>query len=296
MNRYCYYNGVIVELGEVKISPYDLGFMRGYGIFDAMRTTNGTLFCFDEHWNKFEKSAQDLGLKLPIAKKDFKDAVDVLLKKNNLKEGAIKTILTGGESNNGFNKLENSTLLILVDDLNKFLVAPEFYEKGWKIILLESQRFLPEIKTLNYLIPIKNQDNKIAHGAQEIVYKKEGKILECSTSNIFMIKDGVIVTPRENIFLGTVRNLVIEIAKKNGFEVIERDIEMDEFLLADEVFITATYKKIIPVVNIDSTLINDGAVGEKTKELMKLLDEFMENYSQDKKIIRQLDCQNINKH
>ncbi|MGW8184680.1 MAG: aminotransferase class IV [Candidatus Moraniibacteriota bacterium] len=281
MNRFCYYNGAIVELGEVKISPYDLGFMRGYGIFDAMRTINGTLFCFDEHWDKFEKSAQDLGLKLPIAKNDFREAVDVLLKKNNLKEGAIKTILTGGESDNGFNKLENSTLLILVDDLNKFLVAPKFYEKGWKIIFLESQRFLPEIKTLNYLIPIKNQNNKIAREAQEIVYKKDGKILECSTSNIFMIKDGVIITPRENVFLGTIRNLVVKIAKNNGFEVEERDITMDEFLLADEVFLTATYKKIIPVVNVDDTLVKNGQVGEKTKELIKLLDEFIKNYSQE---------------
>lgn len=279
MNRFCYYNGAIVELGEVKISPYDLGFMRGYGIFDAMRTINGTLFCFDEHWDKFEKSAQDLGLRLPITKDDFREAVDVLLKKNNLNEGAIKTILTGGESDNGFNKLENSTLLILVDDLNKFLVVPEFYEKGWKIIFLESQRFLPEIKTLNYLIPIKNQDNKIARGAQEIVYKKDGKILECSTSNIFMVKDGVVVTPREDIFLGTVRNLVVKIARNNGFEVEERDITMDEFLLADEVFLTATYKKIIPVVDVDGTMVKNGQVGEKTKELMRLLNEFIENYS-----------------
>lgn len=279
MNKYCYCNGEIVKLNEVKISPYDLGFMRGYGIFDAMRTTDGTLFCFDEHWNKFSKTAQELDLELPISKKDFEKIVSTLLKKNNLEEGAIKTILTGGQSNNGFVKLDNPTMLILVDDLNNFLIDEESYQKGWKIMSLESKRFLPEMKTLNYLVPIKNQREKIKNEAQEIVYKKDGKIIECSTSNIFMVKNKILVTPRNDVFLGTVRNLVVKLARDNNFKIEERDIEIDEFLLADEIFLTATYKKIVPVVRVDNDVIGDGQVGETTKRLMGILNEFMKNYS-----------------
>ena len=280
MNKYCYYDGKVVELNEVKISPYDLGFMRGYGIFDAMRTANGALFCFNEHWNKFEKSTRELGLKIPISQEEFKNVVDVLLEKNNLKEAAIKTILTGGKSDNGFYKSEDKeTFLILVDDLDKFAVAEEFYKKGWKLISLEYQRYLPEIKSLNYLAPIKNQKEKTNSNAQEIVYKKDGNILECSTSNLFIVKDGIIVTPQKNIFLGTVRNLVIDIAKSNNFILEERNIAIDELLSAEEVFVTATYKKIVPVINVDNVMIGNGKVGDVTNKLIELLNELIKNYA-----------------
>ncbi|MFA6183642.1 MAG: aminotransferase class IV [Parcubacteria group bacterium] len=279
MNKYCYYDGEIILIDDVKINPYDIGFMRGYGIFDAMRTTKKVLFCLDEHWNKFEKSAQELDLNIPISKSEFKNIVAILLEKNDLKEAAVKTILTGGKSENGFNKSEKSTILILVDDLDKFTLPEESYEKGWKLISLEYQRHLPKIKTLDYLIPIKNQKEKIKNNAQEIVYKKDGNILECSTSNIFIIRNGTIITPKKNIFLGTIRNLVIDIAEKNGFEVLERNVSVEEFLSAEEIFLTATYKKIMPITNVDGTSVNEGKIGKKTKKLMKLLDEFIKNYS-----------------
>ena len=279
MNNYCYWNGEFVEVDEIKISPYDLGFMRGYGIFDAMRTKNKKLFCFDEHWDKFEKSATELDLKIGISKEEYKNAVSVLLEKNNLKEAAVKTILTGGESENGFYKSDDVTFLILVDDLEKLSFSNDIYENGWKLISLEFKRYLPEIKTLNYLFPIKNQKEKVNNNAQEIVYKKDGNILECSTSNLFIVREGKIITPLNNVFLGTIRNLVIKLAKDNDFEIEERDVSVEEFFSAQEVFITATYKKIIPIVNVDGVLIGEGKVGDKTKKLMNLLDEFIKNYA-----------------
>lgn len=279
MDKYCYCDGEIIRLDEVKISPYDLGFMRGYGIFDAMRTANGVLFCFDEHWDKFEKSAQELDLKINISKEEYRRVVQTLLKKNNLEEAAVKTILTGGNSDNGFYKSDVPTFLILVDDLDKFSFSSEVYNNGWKLISLEFERYSPKIKTLNYLFPIKNQKEKINNNAQEIVYKKDGKILECSTSNLFIVMDGKIITPLNNIFLGTIRNLVIEIAKNNNFDVEERDISEDEFLLAEEIFSTATYKKIIPVVDVDGKMIGNGKVGNVTKKLIALLNEIIKNYS-----------------
>ena len=66
-DSFCYFNGDIIKFGEIRIDPFDLGFVRGYGIFDAMRTANGVPFCLDEHWKKLEKSAQELNFKLTVS-------------------------------------------------------------------------------------------------------------------------------------------------------------------------------------------------------------------------------------
>lgn len=276
---WCYFNGKIVRFNKIKISPYDLGFVRSFGIFDAMRTANGVPFCFDEHWEKFLSSANCLELEISVDKKEFEKIIQILKEKNNFKEMAIKTILTGGESVNGFTRAKKTTLIIITDDLRSFSQPKNIYIDGCKIVSCQFKRNLPEFKNLDYLKPLSIQSFRDKEGALEIVYKNEGNFLECSTSNIFMIKNGVVITPKKDIFLGNTRNLIIDLVKKNGFAVEERQIKEDEFFRADEVFLTATYKKVIPVVNIDNRLVGDGKVGNITKKIMIILDDFISNYS-----------------
>ncbi|MEF3691665.1 MAG: aminotransferase class IV [Candidatus Moraniibacteriota bacterium] len=277
-DNFCYFNGAIIKFDKIKISPFDLGFVRGYGIFDAMRTSNGIPFCLEEHWDKFQKSAHFLDLKIPLDKEEFEKIIQFLLKKNNFKEMAIKTILTGGESKNGFIRGGAETFLILADNLDNYILDEKIYQKGVKVIKKEYERPCPEIKNLNYLFPLNIQKEKNQSGAMEIVYVNQGKILECSTSNIFMVKNKTIVAPKKGVFSGTLRNLVIRLAKENNLSVEERDIKKDEFKKADEIFLTATYKKIVPVVKVDEEKVADGRVGEITKKLMFLLDDFISNY------------------
>ena len=279
-DNFCYFNGKVVRFGEIKISPFDLGFVRGYGIFDAMRTANGSLFCFSEHWKKFQSSAQELNLKIPVNEVEFGEIIKILLEKNNFKEMAVKTVLTGGVSKNGFVKEGKETFLIIVDDLDNFILAPEVYRNGAKIISREYARPHPEMKNLNYLFPLSIQKEKNQKEALEIVYKSKGKILECSSSNIFMVKDGVIITAKNNIFKGTTRNLVLELAKKNNFKVEKRDIEEEEFYLADEIFLTATYKKIVPVVRVDERMIGGEQIGPVIRKMMEILNNFIETYKE----------------
>jgi len=278
-DNFCYFNGETVKFSEIKISPFDLGFVRGYGIFDALRTTaNGAPFCLREHWEKLEKSARELCLNLPISQNDFEKIILELLKINNLKEAAVKTILTGGQSSNGFKSAEGFTFLIIASDLQDFSLQDLVYQEGVKIISHEHQRFLPEIKHLNYLIPLSLRKIKEEKSAFEILYKKDGKILECSTSNIFLVKDNCLITAQEKVFKGTTRNLTLELARKNGLKTEERAIDFSEIETADEIFLTATYKKIVPVVQIDEIKIGNGQAEKTTKTVMDLLDEFLANY------------------
>ncbi len=274
--KYCYFNGEVIDFSEVKISPNDLGFLRGYGVFDALRTFKGIPFLLNEHWERLLNSAKELNIEVPISKDEFLNIIDLLLKKNNLKDVSVRTILTGGITDNGISMKNGPTIMITVDDINIFVPSKEFFENGAKAITLEFKRFLPKAKTLNYIAAIKEQKRKEEMNAQEIVYVNNGTVLEGATSNVFIIKNGKIITANDNILMGTVRNFVIKLARENGLEVEERTVMIDELFEAEEFFITGTYKWVLPVVRVDDKPIGTGKVGEKTREIMEMVNSFIE--------------------
>jgi branched-chain amino acid aminotransferase len=274
--RYCYFNGNIVDLNTVIISPNDLGFLRGYGVFDAMRTFKGKPFLLDQHWERLLNSAKELNIEVPISKEEFLNIIESLLKKNNFEDVSIKTVLTGGFSENGITMNGNPTILIVIDDISIFTPAKELFKKGAKVITLEFKRFLPKAKTLNYIAAIKEQEKKNEADAQEIIYINNETVLEGATSNIFIVKDNKIITADDNILMGTTRNFVIDLAKKNNFEIEERSVATEELFSADESFITGTYKWVLPITSVDGKKIGSGSVGMVTKKMMKLVSDFIE--------------------
>ena len=275
MKFYSYFNGQIKTLDKIRISPYDLGFIRGYGVFDVMRTQNGKSLLLNEHWQRFQNAAKTLNLKIPLGKNEYQGFVKKLLKLNNFSETLIRTILTGGISKDAFSSSGRETFLILAErfkSLNK-----EIYEKGISAVTLNFCRELPEIKTTNYLEAIRCQNLKNRRKAFEIIYVKNGEALEASTSNIFIFKKNVLITPKDKILFGITRNLIIKLAK-NLFRIEERKISEKELFNASEVFLTATNKNIVPVVKIDDKKINNGKVGKNAKILMNKLSEFLKRY------------------
>jgi len=277
MKKYSYFNGKIVALKNIKISPYDIGLLRGYGVFDVMRTQNSKPFLLAEHWQRLKNSAKDLGLNVPIAKERYKKIVERLLKLNGFKKSIVRTVVTGGYSDNGFSYQPGKETFIIL--MEKFIPLPkEIYARGAGVITQKFSRYRPQAKITNYVEAIRNQSRKKAAGALEIVYIENGKILEASTSNIFMVKDGAVITPKDEILIGITRNLVIKLAKKNKLKCEERNISEKELFSADEVFLTATTKNIVPVVKIDNKKIGNGRVGPVTKSLINQLEKFVKNY------------------
>lgn len=270
---YCYYNGKIVSEDKVGIHPRDLGVLRGFGVFDLLRTHGGEPLLFDEHFARFERSAKKLGLVVPISHKEARAAVDELLLKNKYPEVTVRFVLTGGVSEDGIHIRKGSpTLFILV---SPFLPLPEkLFREGVSLDTKEHLRELPEIKSLNYLTAIGLHNP--AQGAQplEVLYTWQGRVLEATMSNFFMVQGDTVVTPRRDVLLGTTRNLVLELAK-GAFQTAERDIFASELVSADEAFLTATNKDILPVARIDGKPIGKGAAGRQTRKLMELFDAYL---------------------
>ncbi len=275
--KYGYKNGKIKKMKDILISPYDLGFLRGYAIFDVSRTTkDGKIFLLEEHYKRIKNSTKELSIKFNLSKEEFKDIVKKLLLKNNLKEAIIRVIITGGKSSDGFDFKDNSTVLILIEKIK--LPNKNILEQGVNLVSLEYSRNYSKIKHTNYIEAIKNQSLKKKFKAFEILYIKNKIVFECSTANIFIIKKNIIYTPKDGILFGITRQLVIDLIKKNNFKIKEKVIKEKELYSADEVFITATNKNILPVVKINNKKINNKLVGENTKKLISLFKEFENNY------------------
>ena len=273
--KYCYLNGKIILAAKARIHPTDIGFLRGYGVFEFLRTYNGKLFLYDEHIKRLKNSAKLLNLKIPVGERELKRVINKIILKNGFKNSTIRIILTGGKTEDGMT-LGHPSLLILTGEFKR--PSDVLLEKGAKLITLEHKREIPEAKTMSYISAVRLYNARAKkENAFEIVYIHNGKILECSTSNFFIVKGNTIITPQKDILKGTTRNLVIQLAKKK-FKVEEREIKISELKSADEAFITATNKEIIPVAQIDGQKIAGGKVGENTKILMRMFSDYVSKF------------------
>ena len=275
----CYSDGRFVDVRRVGPNVLDIGFLRGYGVFDFARTVGGAPFLLDEHLKRFENSARILGLKVPLSRQKIKEVIGKLLAKNGFKESTIRLVLSAGEGEG----------LVIKGSPRFFIIITPFkplptslYEKGVGLALYEHQRELPEAKTLNYLTAVNffnNKKNRRSGEFFELLYAWQGKVLECSTSNIFIVKNKKLITPKDGILKGITRNFVLRIAK-GRFKAVERELKLKELMEADEIFITTTNKDILPVKKIAKAACGgragsgpktlwSGKPGPVTKELME---------------------------
>jgi len=273
MKKYCYFNDKIVALNKVGINPYDIGVLRGYGVFDVMCTENKRPFLLDEHWKRFQNSARELNLKIPVTKNEYENILQKIIKINGFSKSIIRTVLTGGPSGDGFSHISgNETFLILIEKSDS--PSKEIYSKGAKVITVNYSRQFPLVKITNYVTAIKHQKAKEKNKAIEIVYFQNGNFLEASTSNLFIVKNNRIITPKKDVLSGVTRNLVVKLAKQKKINVEEREIPKKDFFSASEIFLTATNKGVVPIVKVDNRKVGNGQVGEITKILIKAFDAY----------------------
>ncbi len=260
-------NGDFVKEDEARISVLDLGFVRGFGVFDFLRTYNGKPFKLDEHLQRFKNSASFIGLELPWSKEKLKKLVLETLKKNNLPEANIKIVASGGVSPDQITPSEKPTLVILV--YPPAVYPKSYYEQGIKVITVPFGRAFPKAKSINYIPAIIALTKAKKEKAVEALYLNEdNEVLEGTTSNFFVFKNKILVTPKDGILSGITREVVIELAGKE-FKVELRPIKYDELKTIDEAFLTASNKEVMPIVAVDNQIISDGKVGRNTKRVME---------------------------
>lgn len=267
-----YANGQFVKEQNALISVNDLAIIRGYGVFDFLRTYNGVPFHLTEHLKRLQNSARLIGLDLPCSLEDIEALIHKGLSQSEHREKNIRIVVTGGLSDNGITPGEAPQLLLMITAITSF--PSIYYEEGAKLITSHVNRFIPGAKTINYIPAILCLEDAKAQGAIEAIYvDRDGYLLEGTTSNLFVVRDGCLITPPcDRILSGITRQVVLELTK-DVIEVVQRPLHKDEVRLFDEVLITSSVKEVIPIITIDSVTIGNGSIGPVSQKVLELFKE-----------------------
>lgn len=263
--KYAYINGSILPESDIHISPFDLGLLRSYAVFDVLRTYHKQPFMLTEHMQRLRSGAAALNLPVPHTDEEIAAIIDQLIEKNGFTEGQIRTLVTGGPSPDAA-RVVSPQFMILAAEAHDY--PEEHFTNGVAIKTAVFQRQDPVIKTTNYIFFVKTASSPEYRDAFEILYVNDGLVTECATSNIFAVSGRALITPVNNVLIGMTRNFTIDLAHELGLTVEERDLPLAELLASDEVFLTASNKEIMPIVRVDETRIKSGTPGPVTRELI----------------------------
>lgn len=262
-----YIHGEFVEASQARIPADDLVVLRGYGVFDFLRTYGGAPFRLVEHLQRLQRSAELIELACPWDIEELAELVEQTLRRNDFPESGIRLVITGGDSPGGFLPTGESRLLVLATPLQP--LPAEVYARGAAVVTIEQARYLPEAKTINYIPGITAQLKARRANPQAIdaIYTEAGKVIEGTRSNTFICRGGRWSSPANGVLLGITRAEVIKLLGDGQVEL--RDITLDEYRAADEVIITSSTKEILPIVRVDDCVIGDGAPGPHTRALLE---------------------------
>jgi branched-chain amino acid aminotransferase len=271
-----YVDGQFLPEAEAKVSVFDHGLLYGDGIFEGIRFYNGRVFRLEEHHDRLWDSARSICLEIPMSREAMTEALLETVRRNGLRDGYIRQIVTRGVGNLGLNPAQCKRPTVIIIAAAIALYPEESYRNGLTIVTCATRRagaatLNPAVKSLNYLNNIMARIEANLAGADEaLMLNDAGNVAECTADNIFIIKKGRIFTPpiSAGALRGITRAVVFEIADELGVKITETDISRHDVFVADECFLTGTAAEVIPVIKADGRMIGTGKPGELSTRMI----------------------------
>ena len=271
-------DGELVPVADARISVFDHGLLYGDGVFEGIRVYKGKIFKEQEHIHRLYDSAKAILLEIPLTPEEVSKAMHRTLQANGLDgDGYIRLVVTRGIGTLGLAIAQTAcpSVFIVADTIT--LYPPEVYKRGLHCIVSSLARnhpntTSPRVKSLNYLNNIMAKVDAKGAGADEaIMLTTDGYVCECTGDNIFLVKNGQLLTPPTSagILEGITRGLVMELARKRGIEVKEKMLVRHDLYVADECFATGTAAEVVPITKIDGRTLGDGRCGAITQQIIE---------------------------
>ena len=273
-------NGRITGDRDAVISVFDHGFVYGEGVYETLRTYNRRMFLYDRHARRLRRSAQMIALDVPFTDDELARHVADTMRAANLDgEAYIRILLTRGVGELTYDPGATPTPTLVIIVKPQVDPAPEAYSDGVRVVIVDIVRnhpgsVSPMIKNNNLMNSALAMQEALRRGGFEgIMRNYRGELAECTTSNLFIVKNGVALTPPidAGILPGITRELMFEIGRTLGVEVREAVLADDDLYGADEAFLTSTTREAVPIVAVDERTIGSGRPGPVT---LKLLEAF----------------------
>jgi len=267
-----YVNGTYLPASQATLKLNDLGIVRGYGVFDLLRTYAGKTFKLHEHILRLQRSAQAIQLDLAWTIEEIEQIARETYQRNAFADATIRIVVTGGASED-FMTPQSPSLVVMVNPIGPTPLAQ--YTQGVKVITTQIDRIMPTVKSLNYMTAIMAMKAARAVGAVEAIYRTaDNRITEGTRANFFVFQGNRLITPKTDVLGGITRAVVLEIAE-DDFEVVEAPLHYADLATYDEAFITSSTKELLPVVQIDDITIGAGKPGPNTRKLMELFHTYV---------------------
>ncbi len=282
MGQYVSLNGKMLPAEQASLHIYDHGFMYGDGAFEGIRAYNGKVFKLKQHVARLFRSAIALNIKLPFTQQEVSEIINGLVKANDECDCYIRVTMSRGISLGLDPKKLGDEPTLVVSTAKLSLYSPKAYEEGLNAVtcstrVIPPQCIEPRIKSLGrYVgnIQAKMEANRVGAG-EGIMLNLQGYVAEATGDNIFIVKNGKLITPPEitGILAGITRSTVMELAANLGVTVEEQLMTLYDVYTADECFLTGTAAEAIPLVELDERSIGVGKPGPVTIKLIKAFKE-----------------------
>ena len=270
-------NDDVVPRSEAKISVFDSAVQGGDAVWEGLRVYRGRIAMFEEHLRRLHDSAHTLAFEGAPSTEDVKKAVFRTLAANGMRDDAhIRLTLTRGEKiTSGMNPRFNQsgcTLIVLAE-----WKPPVYSDDGIRVVTASTRRNSPS--TLGSKIHHNNLLNNILSSIEAnlagvdaaVMLDLNGFISETNDTNLFIVRDGTVLTPHADACLpGITRRMILAICAVNGIDAVERNLSLTELYSADEAFTTGTMGELTPILEADGRRVGDGKVGPVTRRLQTL--------------------------
>lgn len=280
-----YLNGRFVQAERAKVSAFDRGFSYGDGLFETIRAYTGWVFALERHLRRLKKGAAQIGIPFEGDQEAWRRVMGELLRRNGLRasDSSLRLTLTRGADPLGSllppQTPPSPTLLLVTKPLDAEISERQQIGIG-AIALRWGSPFNPlGIKSLNYLYQALAMAQARKEGAQEALFlATDGSVVEGATSNLFSVSKGILTTPPEKSgrLPGITREVVMELARKEGLTVREAPVPLEDLLAADEAFVTGSLKELMPLTTLDGRKIGSGSPGPVVRLLQKRYREAVE--------------------
>jgi len=270
-----YIDGKYLPEDQAKISVFDHGFLYGDGVFEGIRAYNGRVFRLKEHLDRLYDSAKTIDLHPPLSKDELVEVICELLRKNKLDNAYIRPIISRGVGDLGLDPRKCPKPSVIVIATSWGAMYGDLYDKGLRAITVSVRRnpaeaLPPNVKSLNYLNNILAKIEANYKGGDEaIFFDTNGYVSEGSGDNLYVVKNGEIITPPTlNNLRGITRMVLLELAGSLGITVHEQNMGYFDLYTADEMICTGTAAEVAPITWVDGRVIGTGKPGPVTRQLM----------------------------